>query len=141
MKKVIYMIFIAAISMLACDKPTVGFLNVEDAAFDPDFLIISDLDLNNPDDLRRQEESIPWVSYAIQGVDGTRPISYSIENISKVGGGDVAKITEVAIARGDGAVEIALDNDIEEGEYHVFIRVTNEGYSKVVSKPLRVIVE
>lgn len=93
------------------------------------------------EDYYRSEQKIPWVSYAIQGVDGTLPLFYKVGGATKVGGGDVTELLSKCRMRGDGAVEIDFENNITAGEYLLDIQVSNEGYSHVLPKMLKVIVK
>ncbi|WP_133250126.1 hypothetical protein [Marinifilum breve] len=89
----------------------------------------------------RSIQKIPWVSYPLQGVDGTRPLFYRVIGATKVGGGDVTELLSKCSMRGDGAVEIEFENNITAGEYLLDIEVSNEGYAHELPNMLRVIVE
>ena len=93
------------------------------------------------EDYQRFQQKIPWVSYMIQGVEGTRPINYRLVGAIKKGGGDVKELLNHARVRGDGAVEIDLENKIEAGEYFLDVEVSNEGYTAVLPKVIRIIVK
>ncbi|MCT4613624.1 MAG: hypothetical protein N4A49_01965 [Marinifilaceae bacterium] len=133
-------IFIFTVIFSSCNKPNIGYLEVDAASFEPDSLEIRSLDPSNNNDKSRLDNNIPWVSYRIQGVMGTYPILYKIDEITSKTGNDISEITKLARVRGDGAIEIPLDNNIANGEYSIFIRATNEGYSKRIESPLHIIV-
>jgi hypothetical protein len=140
MKKKIYILFAITI-FTSCDKQTVGYMNVDKASFNPDLLEIYTLNSADEKDKTRLDHNIPWVSFPIQGVEGTFPIFYSIEQITEKNSGSISEITKFAKVRGDGAIEIPQENNIPNGEYNIFLRAKNEGYSKKINSPLRVIVK
>ena len=93
------------------------------------------------EDYYRNLNKIPWVSYQVQGVDGTRPLKYEIVGASKVGGGDTSQFLLSAKAHGDATVQIDLIHEIPSGEYFIDLKISNEGYSHIAKKILKVIVK
>ena len=130
---------IVTIALYSCNDKTVGYLELANAEFAPDSLVIKTT-LDPVEDADRIELQYPWVSTKIQGVLGTRPIFYMIENVYSETG-DVSRFLEKAEIRGDGAFEIPLEHGIPQGEYKIDLRVYNEGYSEVLSSAFRIIVK
>lgn len=93
------------------------------------------------EDYDRFEQKIPWVSYQLQGLEGTRPIFYEIAGATEINGGDVSELLAKARARGDGAIEVELENEIPVGEYLIDLKVSNEGHSKVLPGILKIVVK
>ena len=73
--KQLMILFLAIFALAACEKPTVGFLDVKNAAFTPDTLEIRTV-LDPKKDANREKNQAPWVSGAIQSVLGTDPKVY-----------------------------------------------------------------
>ena len=118
------------IATSSCQDVTVGFLQVEDASYNTDTMVVvnkADLD---PDDARIKWNQ-PWVS---------NPIEVTIKAI-KTQTGDVAKMKEYLIVYGDGTLELPLEHDIPEGRYLISLNFRNEGYSKDVDDCFTVIVK
>lgn len=93
------------------------------------------------EDYERAQQNIPWVSYQMEGIDGTNPLFYKVVGATKVGGGDFTELLSKCRARGDGAVEVDFENNIEEGRYMLDIEVSNEGHAKVLKNVLTVVVK
>lgn len=93
------------------------------------------------EDYERYSQKIPWVSYQLQGVEGTKPFKYEIVGVKEINGGDITELLTKSKARGDGAIEVEIENDIPVGEYLIDLRISNEGHSKVLPEILRIIVK
>lgn len=161
-----------AVMYSGCQDVTVGYLETENAVYDPDSLVIrkvlddfpgepnplyetylefgftpaqiADLGIpariNAGQDYERSMWGMPWVSVAIQGVLGTSPIHMEVSGISTVDG-DPEKLRECISVRGNGVIEIPLENEIPVGRYIISLNVYNEGYSKEVKDCFVIIVE
>jgi hypothetical protein len=101
------------------------------------------------EDYERVQNNIPWVSYKIQGVEGTLPLSYELTGAARIdenGTPDpqhssVELLLEYTRTSGDGTVQVDLHNEIPAGEYVVDVTVSNPGYSHKCEKILTIIVE
>lgn len=129
MKRLIY-VFMIACAVVACEGKAVGFLLVDDAEYDPAYMTIrwaSELDL--VEDSTRVRLQFPWVSPEVQGVLGTVPFQYYMEEVY-TSDGDVSSFKKYARLRmGDGCFEIPYDHEIKKGTYVIGINIRNEGYS------------
>ncbi|WP_270516833.1 hypothetical protein [Sanguibacteroides sp. AM78-02pH3A] len=128
MKQFIFILFVF-IAFIACEKTKIGYLEVDDASYDPNSMVVfQDPDPESYPD--RVEKKYPWVSPQIQGVLGTLPIFYKIERVHTTDG-DVASFYEEVKLRGDSSFEIPFDNSIKKGTYYVDVNIYNKGYSHV----------
>lgn len=176
MKKILVLIGIIWISIVSCQDVTVGFLNIENASYDPDTVFMkSELDTatvkeKNPawdiyidagytveeligygiaeyiskpgPDYARWEKKAPWVSFALQGYEGTEQIQFSVESVKSTAGEEAAQVfmSEVGI-RGGGALIYPMEHHAVPGHYVVSVRLTNPGYSKVLEDAITFVVE
>ncbi len=142
MKKLI--IFVGAILLLihvACQDVTVGYLKTENALYNPDTLIIR----KEPDpvkDALRIQNDAPWRALTMQGYLGTPPILFSIENVTSPNGQEAADLFKKELSvLGGGSLLYKLRGEAPRGRYVISVRLTNEGYSKVVPDAFTFIVE
>ena len=71
------LLLLAAIS---CDKTTVGYLFADNLTYTPDSIVVKAV-LDPVEDEEQIDKEIPWQSVALEGVQGTSPINYAIENV------------------------------------------------------------
>lgn len=142
MKKLI--IFAGTILLLiqvACQDVTVGYLKTENAVYTPDSLIIR----KEPDpvkDALRITNDAPWRALTLQGYLGTPPITFSIENVTSPNGQEAADLFKKELSvLGGGSLLYKLRGEAPRGRYVISVRLTNEGYSKVVPDAFTFIVE
>lgn len=125
---------------VSCHETTVGFLDVEDASYKPDTMYV----YKTPDpeeDAIRIETKAPWISTKLQGYDGTEQIYFSVESVKSDLGESVAQaFMQDLTIRGGGELMYPFENDATPGAYVVSIRLTNEGYSKVIEDAMTIIV-
>lgn len=86
---------------------------------------------------RYEQDSIPWVSTAIERVLGTQPIIASIHEVTSPDGGDVAEFKKNTIMYGNGV--LVMFKWIPLGTYMVSVKVSNEGNSAIIKDALKVI--
>ncbi|WP_018338146.1 hypothetical protein [Butyricimonas synergistica] len=79
-------------------------------------------------DYDRAHFDIPWVSTAIQGVQGTNPIYVSIAKVT-TDKGDVDKFMEYVTVRGDGTFTVPFKHEIPSGRYKVSLHFEGPGHS------------
>lgn len=91
-------------------------------------------------DYERVKYNIPWVSTPIEGVEGSEPIFCTIKSVTSAGG-NAAKLLECLTVRGDGTLEVPLENDVPPGRYSISLNFTNEGWSKDVDDCFTIIVK
>lgn len=128
MKYLIYILFIIS-AITACDNTKIGYLEVDEAGYDPNSMTV----YKTPDPVEeadRIERKYPWVSPYIQGVLGTFPISYAIAGVH-TSDGDIETFKKEVKLRGDSCFEIPFENSLKEGTYYVDVNIYNEGYSLV----------
>lgn len=130
-------IILTFLTLVSCNDMKVGYLEAEKGFFSPNILEIKK-NLDPVEDKKRIEQKIPWVSYPIQGIQGTLPIKYELINAVETKGGSSNELLKNAFMRGDGALEINFENNIPVGEYKLDIQVSNEGYSHILEAALTI---
>lgn len=117
-------LFLLVIGQAGCQDITVGYLETEDAVYQPDSLIVKAV-LDPEIDARQIEFGIPWQSTSIEGVQGTAPIRYSIRSVDS----DHPEAATQFTMQGKGIIELAWDHTVPPGKYVINIRLENEGYT------------
>lgn len=138
MKQVIFIVFVL-FAFAACEKTKVGYLEVDEASYDPNTMIVQ----KNPDaeeEADRIERKFPWVSSQIQGILGTFPIHYEIAGVH-TSNGDIESFYKEVNLRGDSCFEVPFENSIKEGTYYVDVNIFNRGYSIVRDSLFVIVVE
>ena len=143
MRKIIFIgavIFVCCLN--ACQEKTVGYLISENASYEPDTLVVP-RELDPVKDAIRIKNQSPWVSYAMQGYQGTEQIMFSVESVTSTAGEVEAQKfkDELQIRGGGGALEYPLEHKAGPGRYVVSVRLTNPGYSQVVEEAFTFILE
>ena len=128
--KRLYIILFLTVAFFGCHDVTIGYLKADEAEYDPATLTVRTV-LDPVEDELRMANDANWVSPKIQGVLGTNPLIYELENVTA---------TEV-IVRGAGIMELPLYTKVPKGKYLVSVRVSNEGYSAVIEDAFTFIVE
>lgn len=144
MKNVIIVLVVTVVvGVVGCREVTVGYLNTEFAEYGPDSLVVKQvLDPGDPADQKRMEQEMPWQSAGVEGIQGTFPMYYRIAGV--YGGTGEALPVEIAgqfHVAGKGKIEIGWDHTLPVGVYQIDLEVSNEGYTRVIGKIFRVIVE
>ena len=142
MKRLIFVLGVILICLNACHEKTIGYLITENASYDPDTLIIPQ-ELDPVKDAIRIKYQSPWISYAMQGYEGTEQIMFSVESVTSTSGEAEARKfrEELKIRGGGGALEYPLEHAAGPGTYVVSVRLTNPGYSQVVENAFTFIIE
>ena len=141
MKKILFVsVFALFVLLAACHETTIGYLKTEDASYKPDTVEIR----KTPDpvlDAVRVENNSPWIFFRLQGYRGTDPIIFSVESVTPSEGEEAARqfMSELTIG-GGGVFTFPLKNNAKPGFYTVSIRLTNEGYSKVIKDAMTFVV-
>lgn len=130
MKTIIYSLLLT-LGLIACQDVKVGYLETENAKYKPDILEVKKT-LDPVEDADRIEKKYNWISYPIDGVQGTYPMYMTIHTVRTEGGGDVAKFLAEVKVRGDGTFDVPFENGIPVGKYIITLKVENEGYSAVL---------
>lgn len=90
---------------------------------------------------RRIKYHIPWSTSTIEGVLGTEPLVYEIVSIhNDAHPEDAAKFLPYTGMMGGGRIYVTQDLDVSAGEYVLTIRVSNEGWSKVLENAFTFVV-
>lgn len=132
-----------------CTKDSVGYLNIEEAAYGIDQMTIIPLkdvtQENNPALYKLHEKRItnkaPWVTSEIEGLLGTNPVTFSIESVKIVGKGDAEIFMSEISIMGGGRIIFPFDYKSPNGFYSISVRITNEGYSKVLKDAFHISLE
>ena len=129
------------IGLFACQDVTIGYLKTEEAQYAPDSLIIYPKGQLLPSDPRIQNDA-PWVTSVLQGFSGTKPILFSIDKVvSSLGEMAASEFKEELTINGDGSMYYPMEHKAPAGVYDVSVRLTNEGYSKVIENAFTFIVK
>ena len=91
------------------------------------------------EDYERVLRDQPWVSSAIEGIEGTPPIIVSIKSITSEQG-DVEKLKACLSVRGNGMFQVPVKNDVPAGRYKISLTFTNEGRSHDVDDCFTIVV-
>ena len=123
-----------------CQDITVGYLDVKNAAYNPDSLVVR-IHLDSTGiDAQRVKTGQPWMSYQIEGVEGTRPIFFSVRDVVAFDG-DKDSMLKWWSVRNDGTFMIPLEHQIAPGRYLISLDFENEGYKKFKDAVFTVIVK
>ncbi len=130
--KQLIILFLAIFALGACEKPTVGFLDVKNAKFAPDTLEIRTV-LDPKKDANREKNQAPWVSGVIQNILGTDPKVYEFVSVTSTAGEEAASLfaSELKVY-GNSRMEVPLKPQAPKGSYKVTLKVSNEGYSALL---------
>lgn len=123
-----------------CQDVTVGYLDVKNAAYNPDSLIVRTRLDSTGVDRQRVKTGQPWMSLPIEGVEGTKPIFFSIRDII-TRDGDKSSMQEALSVRNDGTFMIPLDHKIQPGHCLISLDFENEGYRKFKDVVFTIIVK
>ena len=94
------------------------------------------------EDYIRNLRNIPWVSTAIEGIEGTEPILASIKEIKTIqGSAKEDEVIKYISVRGDGMFTIPLTHEIPVGRYLITLTFSNEGYTNDVNDCFTLIVK
>ena len=138
--KWIYGLFIML--LFACDDKEIGYLDISRAEYSPNEMEIPKYeDLDAIEQWQRLELGTPWVTLRMQGVLGTEPIIYSIESVKASDGGNADLFKGELEIIGGGTMYYPIQPKAPAGTYVVSIRLTNEGYSKVLENAYTFIVK
>ena len=131
----------AMILLGGCHEKTIGYLITENASYEPDSLIIPRI-LDPKLEKERIENNAPWVTFNLQGYEGTFQIDFSIESVISTAGEEQARLfmDELEI-RGGGVMLYPLKHKAGPGEYIISVRLTNPGYSHVIKDAYKFIIE
>ena len=92
------------------------------------------------EDYYRLKWGQPWVSVAIEGIQGTQQIYVTVKEI-KTTDGNADKLAACLTVRGNGTFEVPIEHDIPVGHYLISLNFSNEGYSKDVNDCFTIIVK
>ena len=142
MKIVMIILGVTMLFLSGCHEKTIGYLITENTEYEPNSLTIP-RELDPVTDAKRIKNQAPWVSYAMQGYEGTQQIMFSVESVTSTAGEEEAAkfMEELKIRGGGGALEYPLVHKAGPGTYTVSVRLTNPGYSQVVENAFTFIIE
>lgn len=142
MKGFVLLIGILGVIFFSCQDITEGYLLTENASYDPDTSYIRlNLDPTTSDSVRIKYQS-PWVTFTLQGYEGTSPIHFSIESVRSDKGEESARLFKEELdIRGGGAILCPFKPKAGPGTYVVSVRLSNHGYSHVLKDAYTFIVE
>ncbi|MDE6452323.1 MAG: hypothetical protein K2L23_08620 [Odoribacter sp.] len=123
-----------------CQDITVGYLDVANAAYSPDSLIVRTHLDSAGIDAQRVKTGQPWMSCQIEGVEGTKQIFFSIRSVITFDGDKDSMLKWLSV-RNDGTFIIPLDHEIAPGRYFISLDFENEGYKKFKDALFTIIVK
>lgn len=85
MKRIIIILGIIATCISACHERTIGYLITENAGYEPDSLVVP-RELDPVIHAIRIKNQAPWISFAMQGYEGTEQIMFSVESVTSTAG-------------------------------------------------------
>lgn len=91
-------------------------------------------------DADRDRLDIPWVSTAIQGVEGTNPIFITITRITSEDG-DPEKLMECITVRNNGMFSVPCHHEIPVGYYHISLNCEGPGHSERLDDVFTIVVK
>ena len=94
MKRIIILLGVMSTFLSACHEKTVGYLITENASYEPDSLVIP-RELDPVEHAIRIKNQSPWISYAMQGYEGTEQIMFSVESVTSTAGEAEARPNDV----------------------------------------------
>ena len=95
--------------------------------------------LNAPETAYSVTKSMVWALASKASIQPASPIWVKVKS-AKTADGDASKLLEVATVRGNGVIEIPLENEIPVGRYLLSLTFWNEGWAKDVEDCFTVIV-
>ena len=131
MKKV-YLFLVLIISCWGCQDMKVGYLRADNAGYLPNELEVRKT-LDPVEDGVRIANEAPWVTPKIQGVLGTSPLLFEFVSVKVSDGGDAEIFKKEITVRGGGVMELPLHTVLPKGRYVVTLKVSNDGYSELLS--------
>lgn len=160
MKTKLCVFVIMLFGAFACDD-TVGFLDTDYAAYDPDVFVVrnqplfqeeqgwtldefwdlretlpieqNDMYINEwSEHSRHYEREADWITTNLQGVTGTYPIYVTLHTVVSPTGGNVELFKSLVRMRGDGTFELPA-NKLPSGTYILSVKVENEDHVSIVS--------
>lgn len=96
--------------------------------------------INAGADYFRVKNNQPWTGSQIEGIEGSAPIWLKVKS-AQTDTGDATKLLECVTVRGNGIIEVPLENDIPVGRYLISLTVWNEGWSKDINDCFTIIVK
>jgi hypothetical protein len=101
--------------------------------------------------MKRHTDDIPWVTNAMQGIEGTFPLRYTIANIRSVNKAENSKQMEALFndpnaekytgIRGNGSIQVPYRTNLPDDTYYIDVRISNEGREYVQPDVLRIIIK
>lgn len=91
-------------------------------------------------DYDRDRLDIPWVSTAIQGVEGTNPIIVTITDVIS-DDGNADKMLQYLTVRSNGMLTVPCRHDIPEGHYKISLHFKGPGYERELRDIFTIIVK
>lgn len=122
-----------------CEKQEIGYLDVTNAAYIPDSVVYKAvLNPDDPEDAHRIKFEIPFQSPAIQQIQGTLPITYSIHRIDCDNGAEDA--AGQFSMEGKGKIKLPFNHTVPAGKYIISMDVSNEGHFHTLDSVLTIII-
>lgn len=146
MKQFFLFICISMLAFTGCHDVKIGFLKAENAEYIPNSITIPAKLVTaeeNPktNDQIRIDNNSPWLTNAISGILGTEPLHYEFVSVKASEGGNADLFAKEIVVRGNGRMEMPLRPTAPKGHYLVTIKVSNEGYSAILSDVFTFIIE
>lgn len=124
-----------------CRDIRIGYLDYDNAGYNPSEMTIRILDPSNKEDQDRITREVHWVSNPIEGIEGTQPVLYSLSSVTDASLKDVTSDFSTLDVRGGGVLDVDYDHNLSPGVYKISIKVYNEGYDTILKDIFTIIVE
>ena len=84
---------------------------------------------------------LPWTSAKIEGVQGTRPLLFTVIGIKSTNTSEAEKFMNHVGVLGDGTIYVELDVNVIPGNYTVSLQIENEGRTKILNDMFTFVVD
>lgn len=137
---------LSLVTLVACERMPVGYLQVEQGSYSIDSLVAYRHPY--PTTPRGMDSNIPWTSFRMEGVAGTKPLQYAFADVKTAEGGDATafkKVVELGLFTVQGGGILVLQQKalelLPDGKYIISLRISNEGHSVLKTDVYTIIVK
>ena len=122
MLKKIGIVVFALIVLGACDVDEGYLIADETAGFSIDSLLVY---VDPPVSSSQYKYGTPYFTTSVEGVEGTKPLTYSLYDVTSEDGDVMAMREQIEVKTGIGKISIPVKHTIPAGTYWVSLRVEN----------------
>lgn len=122
LKKIVGIVVFVFMFLGACDVDEGYLIADETAGFSIDSLLVY---ANPPVSSSQYKYETPYFTTSVEGVEGTKPLIYSLYDVTSEDGDVVAMREQMEVKTGIGKISIPAKHTIPAGTYWVSLRVEN----------------